>query len=414
MPDPDPPGAPPGLAGDPAEPPPVPVERFARWVRTRRRSFGSFHPWVYRRMIKETSPGLADGEEVQVLGAEGTPIGRGLYHRRSMIAVRILERDPARPLDERFFRERIERAVALRRETLGLDRSGDAYRIVHSEGDGLSGLVVDRYGGVLVFEYFSFGLHARHALLRDLLLESYPGAECVVRVDAALVEREGIPPPPPVAAREVEIRENKMRFLVRPGGGHKTGFFLDQRENRERFATLVRGRKVLDCFTYTGGFAIAARTAGKAREVVGVDLDEEAILGARRNAALNRAEVEWIHADAFKYLRRQRNAVEPFEAIVLDPAKWALSRDRIPEARQRYLDLNLAGIRALRRGGILLTCSCSGLICEEDFLGILRAAAVKAGRELQVFHVGGAAPDHPVSIHCPESRYLKAVFARVS
>lgn len=261
--------------------------------------------------------------------------------------------------------------------------------------------------------YFSFAMHARHALIEDLLLESFPGARVTWRVDAGLAERERISSPPPPPVDEAEIRENKVRFLVRPGGGHKTGFFLDQRENRERFAELVRGRKVLDCFCYTGAFAIHARTAGKAREVVGVDLDEEALGAARRNAALNHAEVEWIHADAFKFLRAQRNAVDPFEAIVLDPAKWAPTREEIPQARERYGDINLAGIRALRHGGLLLTCSCSGLISEEDFLSILRSAAVRAGREIQVFQVGGAAADHPVSIHCPESRYLKAVFARV-
>jgi len=147
--------------------------------------------------------------------------------------------------------------------------------------------------------------------------------------------------------------------------------------------------------------------------VVGVDLDEEAIEGAKRNASLNRAEIKYVHADAFKFLRAQRNAVDPFDAIVLDPAKWAPTRDRLDDARIRYRDLNLAGIRALRKGGILLTCSCSGLVSEEDFLSIIRSAAAQAGRELQVFHIGGAAADHPVSIHFPESRYLKAVFARV-
>jgi 23S rRNA (cytosine1962-C5)-methyltransferase len=403
---PDLPGGDEGLPG----PPPLPP---GPWVRSRRRSFSPPHPWIYKRMVKETSGGLRDGDEVTVLAADGTPIGRGLWSGRSMIAVRLLDLDPGRPLDEAFFRDRIGRAIALRRDVLGLDRIADAYRIVHAEGDGLSGLIVDRYADRIVIEYFSRALHARHDLIRRILEEAYPGARTTWRVDDDVAEKEGIPRSPPPPADEVEIRENKMRFLVRPGGGHKTGFFVDQRDNRERFASMVRGRKVLDCFCYTGGFSIAARTAGKAREVTGVDLDEEAIEGARRNAALNRAEVRWAHADAFKFLRAQRNAVDPFDAVILDPSKWATSRDRLPEARDRYRDINLAGIRALRKGGLLLTCSCSGLVSEEEFLGILRAAAAHAGRELQVFHVGGAGGDHPVSIHCPESRYLKAVFARV-
>src|SRR6266540_7053886 len=272
----------------------------APWVLTRRGRLAVPHPWVYRRMLKETSPGLVDGEEVQVLLRDGTPAGRGFYHGRSMIAVRVLSRDADRPLDAAFFRERIGRAVALRREALGLGRSTDSFRVIHSEGDGLSGLIVDRFASVLVVEYFSLAMHRRHGLIRDLLLESFPDSEVVWRVDADIAQREGIPPAPEPPARAVEIRENKMRFLVRPGGGHKTGFFCDQRENRERFAALVRGRKVLDAFCYTGAFGIAARTAGKARQVVGVDLDENALAVARENGSLNRAEIEWIHADAFK------------------------------------------------------------------------------------------------------------------
>jgi len=383
------------------------------WVLTRRGHLTAPHPWVYRRMLKDTAPGLADGEEVQVLLADGTPAGRGFYNGRSMIAVRVLSGDADRPLDAAFFRERIGRAVALRRETLGLERSTDSFRVIHSEGDGLSGLIVDRFASVLVIEYFSLAMQRRHGLIRDLLLESFPGSEVVWRVDADIARREGIPPAPEPSGGAVEIRENKMRFLVRPGGGHKTGFFCDQRENRERFAALVRGRKVLDAFCYTGGFGIAARTAGKARQVVGVDLDENALAVARENGALNRAEIEWIHADAFKYLRAQRDAVEPFEAVVLDPPKWAPSREQIPRARERYRDLSLAGIRALRNGGLLLACSCSGLISQEDFLSLLRSAAVHARRQLQVFAVEGAARDHPFSIHCQESRYLKAVYAWV-
>lgn len=398
------------LLTEPAGPP----ASACPWVRIRRGPGALPHPWVYRRMVKETAPGIESGDEVRVLASDGSPLGRGFYNRRSTIALRILDADPDRPLDAAFFRERLERAVALRREVLGLERVTDAYRVVHSEGDGLSGLVVDRYGPALVVEYFSLAMQSRHALIAGLLRESFPDAEVAWTADAGVAGKEGLPSPPSPPGGEVEIRENKLRFLVRPGGKHKTGFFLDQRENRERFASLVRGRKVLDCFCYTGAFAIAARTAGKARLVAGVDLDEEALAQARRNAALNRAEVEWIHADAFKYLRRQRDAVEPYEAIVLDPAKWAPSRERIPEAKERYRDLNMAALRALRRGGLLLTCSCSGLISEEDFLAILRAAAARAGRTAQVFHVGGAAADHPVSLHCPESRYLKAVFARVS
>ena len=206
--------------------------------------------------------------------------------------------------------------------------------------------------------------------------------------------------------------EGKMRFLVSTAG-HKTGFFLDQRENRARFSSFVRGKKVLDACCYTGAFSISARTIGKARRVVAVDLDEVSIAQAKRNAELNRASIEFIHQDAFEFLRNQRHAAEPFEAIVVDPPKWATGRERLDDAERRYVDINTYACRAIAPGGILLTCSCSGLVSEEKFLRNVRHAAELAGRELDIIHIGGAAADHPVSIHCPESRYLKAVLARV-
>jgi 23S rRNA (cytosine1962-C5)-methyltransferase len=383
-------------------------------VRLRLAQGPCFHPWVFRRQIKHLPAGLVDGEEVIVATAGGEPLARGFYHSSSQIAVRLLTSDPSERLDEEFLRRRLEAAAALRRDVLGLERQTDAWRVVHSEADGLSGLIVDRYGGLLVVELFSRGFFERRRLVEKLLLELFPGATVRFQVDALAGEREGMALSAAEAAAGgvVEIRESKMRFLVDPAG-HKTGFFLDQRENRQRFAALVRGRKVLDAFCYTGGFAIAASTLGKAARVVAVDLDEEAVAQGRRNAQLNRTEIEWLHADVFKYLRHQRHAVEPFDAMVIDPPKWALARDRLEEAERRYIDVNTYALRALRPGGILLTCSCSGLISEETFLRLLRHAATLAERRLQLLHIGGAAADHPVAIHCPESRYLKAVLGRV-
>ncbi|MBN1442607.1 MAG: class I SAM-dependent rRNA methyltransferase [Planctomycetes bacterium] len=388
-----------------------PVIRLRRQFRG-----GGIHPWVFRRAIRRPPAGLRDGDEVLIVSADAVPVGRGFYHGESTIAVRILSSDPEERLGAEFLRGRLERAASLRRDVLQLDRQTDAYRVVHAEGDGLSGLVVDRYGDLLVVELFSKGFFLRRDLIREILLDLFPGSRCVFRVEPVAGERERMQLPAPSTAEsedagEVEIREAKLRFLVSPGG-HKTGFFLDQRDNRRRFAALVKGKKVLDAFSYTGGFAIAARTRGKAARVAAVDLDEKAVAQGRRNCRLNRAEIEWTHADAFRYLRNQRHAVEPFDAICVDPPKWALDRKSLDDAERKYLDINTYALRALRRGGVLLTCSCSGLVSEEWFLRILHRAAADAGRSLQVFLVAGAAGDHPVDIHCPESRYLKAVFAR--
>ncbi|MCZ6793236.1 MAG: class I SAM-dependent rRNA methyltransferase [Planctomycetota bacterium] len=393
------------------------MEYSGTTVQLRRTSDGHLHPWVYRRMVKRVSKGARDGDEAVVLAAAGRPLGRGFYHGSSTIAVRIYSGDAEQPLDDDYFRELLARSVALRRDVLALDRRTDAYRLVHAEADGLSGLVVDRYAGVLVVEIFSKALFLRREMIRRLLLELFPGARVLVKLNDLAGERERMSLPPDEAAEpgdcaDVEIRENKVRFLVRPAG-HKTGFFLDQRDNRERLAGLVKGAKVLDAFTYTGGFAIAARTAGKARRVVAVDLDEAAIEQGRRNGELNRAEVEWTHGDVFSYLRAQQHAVEPFDVVVLDPPKWALDRGNLEQAERRYLDVNRLALRVVRRGGVLLTCSCSGLISEERFVGLVRRAARLADRRLQVFHLGGAGGDHhPVDVHCPESRYLKAIFGR--
>jgi len=203
-----------------------------------------------------------------------------------------------------------------------------------------------------------------------------------------------------------------MRFLVRPTG-HKTGFFLDQRDNRARLATLVRGKKFLDAFAYTGAFGVAAVTRGKAAQVVAVDLDEDAVAQGRRNADLNNAPIEWLHEDVFRYLKGQRHAVAPFDVISLDPPKWASDRGEVDAAGAKYVDLNVYAMRALRPGGLLLTCCCSGPVSERKFLEFLHRAAAVADRRLEIFHLGGAAGDHPLDVHCPESRYLKAVFGRV-
>jgi 23S rRNA (cytosine1962-C5)-methyltransferase len=373
------------------------------------------HPWIYRQLITSFPQGLSDGDEVAVVAADGEPVGRGFYHGRSQIAVRIMTPDAERALDLDFLRERLEIAISLRLDTLRLDRVTDSWRVVHGEGDGLGGLVIDKFNDLLVVQPYSYAFYRRREELGAILEELFPDHRQVLKPSSVAARREGIPeyqPPESPEELDVEIKESKVRLLVNPSG-HKTGFFLDQRENRARLVSMVRGKKVLDGCCYTGAMAIAARTLGKAGRVIGVDLDEEALEMARRNEKLNRASIEWVHEDIFHYLKKQRHAVEPFEVIIIDPPKWARERDRFEEAERRYLDINKLAMQAIAPGGILLTCSCSGLVSPEHFHRILQHAAELSGRDFRIFHHGGAASDHPVSSHCPESRYLKAVFGRV-
>jgi len=358
---------------------------------------------------------LAPGTLVEVLDKFRQHIGRGFYNPHSEVAVRLLTRSPGSFPDRRWFMGALARAVRLRHEVLRLPEATDAYRVVHSEGDGLSGLVVDKYGPVLVLELFSAGMSRHLEWLRQGLAESFPNHELIVRADHRTERLEGVKMDgPPPQTRELVIRENKLRLHVDLRRGHKTGFFLDQRDNRARVAELSAGEEVFDGFCYTGGFALSAALAG-AKSVEAVDLDEKAVAVAVKNQALNSAgpQLQFTHGDVFDVLRAKRAGGKRFTRIILDPAKLALSKAEVPKALSAYADMNRLALQCLQPGGILVSCSCTGLVSEEDFLMALKAAAEEAGVELQIMAIHGAAPDHPWSIRVPEGRYLKAVFSRV-
>jgi 23S rRNA (cytosine1962-C5)-methyltransferase len=360
-------------------------------------------------MVRTPDPPIDPGALVDVLDREGAFVGRAFYNPRSNIALRLLSTDPAEPVGDEFFRGRLRTAVALRHDLLRLPEVTDAYRICHAEGDGLSGLIVDRLGPVLSIEVFSRGFFKILEKVKAWLLELFPGLRFSVRADAAIAEIEGFRLPAPGAVEGVVVREHGVEFRVDFEHGHKTGFFCDQRDNRAAAARLAGGREVLDLCTYTGGFAISAAKGG-AKRVVAVDLDEKALEVARRNGRLNRVKVDFLHADLFNFLRQTR---EKFGFVILDPAKMAREPEDLPKARRAYHDMNTLAMKAVAPGGLLLSCSCTGRVGEEEFLQILRAAAQTAGRTLQMFFVTGAAPDHPVSSLFPEGRYLKAVYSRV-
>jgi 23S rRNA (cytosine1962-C5)-methyltransferase len=394
------------------------------WVQLRS---ATMHPFIYKRMVGAVDPAATAGDVVYIYDKAGRFFGQGLYHPVSQIAVRVLAHDDA-PIDDAFWRAAIGRAVAHRR-SLGLDETTDAYRVIHAEGDRLSGLVVERYADCLVMEFFSLGMYQRRALIGRLLSEAMgppPAASAagglavqwriVHRADAQIERIEGfrIDRGGEVAnRRSVTIRESGVRYRVDVAAGHKTGFFCDQRDNRRRFAGLCRGRDVLDVCCYTGGFGISAKAQGGAAEVVCVDLDEAALAVAGENVRLNNVRVKTVHSDAFIYLRQMIENRRSFGAVVVDPPKFATSRPALDDALKKYHDLNRLACQVVEPWGVLLTCSCSGLVSRDRFFATVGHSARAAGRKIQVFDESGAAADHPVAPECPESGYLKCLWLRV-
>jgi 23S rRNA (cytosine1962-C5)-methyltransferase len=379
----------------------------------------SRHPWVYRKMVRPTRGAVAPGTLVEVQTREGAFAGRGIFNPRSEIALRILTEDAAESLGPDFFLSRLRAAKELREDVLRIPERADAYRLCHGEGDGLSGLVIDRFADTLVVKPYSAGYVVAIDMVAGALGELFPGARVVFRMDATAAKREGLDPGTVAklakrfpASGRVTIRERDLEMLVDLETGHKTGYFLDQRENRARFASLAKGMRVLDCFSYTGGFAISAMLGGAA-SATAVDLDEKALAVARENARLNSVAVDFVHSDVFGVLRAMIARGDEVDALVLDPAKFANVKSELAVAKRKYGDVNRLGLQVVREGGLVLTCSCSGMVGEEEFISIISNSAAEAGVRLQVFEVAGAAPDHPVASDFPEGRYLKAVFARV-
>jgi 23S rRNA (cytosine1962-C5)-methyltransferase len=374
----------------------------------------SNHPWVFQKMVEKPEPKPKPGSVVEVVDREGQWCGRGFYNGHSRIALRMLSERRDEEIDEAFFARRIADAMALRRETLKLDAVTDAYRLFHSEGDGLSGLVVDRFGDTLVIEYFSAGMWRVRDAVRRALDAHFPGATHYWFAEAHVQKQESFDCKAPAPPEPTIITEHGVRFRAAPGTGHKTGFFADQRDNRKLLAEFTAGRTVLDLCCNSGGFGIYAKTIGGATEVTAIDLDEEILAIAEGNAKLNKARVRFVQADIFPWLRDVAvgNRTQ-YDVVILDPAKMTRDREQVIPALKKYLDMNKLAMAAVKPGGIFLTCSCTGLVSEEQFLDMLRRAAFYAGRTVQVLRVTGAGPDHPWLAHVPESRYLKAAFCRV-
>ena len=370
------------------------------------------HPWIFQKLVDKPPQKPKPGSIVDVFGVDNEWVGRGFYNGHSRIALRILESDPEVAIDRDWFVRKIGVAVSLRRDVLKLDQVSDAWRVVHSEGDGLSGLVVDRYADLLVVEFFSAGMFRHRDWIYDALREHFPGCRFHSFADEHVQKQESFDFRGSEPAAPALISEYGIKFRADPAGAHKTGFFADQRDNREWLSRQVEGRSVLDLCCNTGGFAVYAAARG-ASDVLGVDIDQDVIEIAKGNARLNNVRPRFVQADIFPYLRDAAARGEQYDVVILDPAKMTRDREQVIAALKKYLDMNKLALGVCKPGALFATFSCTGLVSEEQFLDMLRRAAYYAGRTVQVLKVAGAGADHPFLAHVPESRYLKAVFCRV-
>ena len=390
----------------------------ARLKQGREKSLLRRHPWIFSGAIDAVSGSPASGDTVEVSAADGRFLAWAAWSPQSQIRARVWSFEERNRPGPELLRGRIEQALALRRALAEQD-AGGGMRVVHGEADGLPGFIVDRYGDTLVAQVLSAGIERWRDVLADALIEQTGCKRIYERSDADVRELEGLAVRTGVMrgdapAAPLEIVEHGVRYAVDVQGGQKTGFYLDQRDNRRRIRELSAGREVLNCFCYTGGFSLAA-LAGGARSVASVDSSGPALELARRNVqtnAFDASAAEWIEADVFRYLRDARAHGRSFDLIVLDPPKFAPTEKHAPAAARAYKDINLNALKLLRPGGLLATFSCSGGVSAELFQKIVAGAAADAGASATVLQRFHAAPDHPVLLEFPEGEYLKGLLLR--
>ncbi len=381
------------------------------------------HPWIFSGAIDSISGGSPQpGEIVDICDSKNRWLARGYYNQNSQIRVRILTWKQSELIDSSFWSRRIELAIS-HRSLLGFEPKTNAYRLINAESDGLPGLVVDKYGDFLVVQFLTAGVDVHRDLLASLLVEKLNPIGIVERSDARVRRREGLQliseqlygEKPP---EDYAIIENGMKFEVDLFAGQKTGFYLDQRDNREAVCEkrFVDRKDVLNVFSYTGGFSVYAASNG-ASSVLNVDISYKALERAERNMELNgfqRTADEYLAGNAFEILRHYRDSGRLFDMVILDPPKFARSRKEVNDACRGYKDLNWLAFRLLRPGGLLATFSCSGLVSADLFQKVVFGAAVDANRDVQIIKQLGHPADHPISITFPESAYLKGFLCRVN
>lgn len=374
--------------------------------------FDGHHPWIFERNVKH-NPKLPVGSLVEIVDKHGKIMGCGIYNRHTPVALRILTRGREKP-DEKFFYKTLLKAKKLREAWLPGQKS---YRLCHSEADGLSGLVIEKYADVLLIQPISAGWVYLMDTICGVLRSLYSDHHLKVvgnerhahreKISFDILEKQWTGPD------HVQIEENAILMDVRFDLGHKTGFFLDQRENRRLLAGLTVGRSLLDLCCNTGGFSISAAKAG-CTDVTAVDLDEKALAVAESNAKKNEVKVDFKHANAFEFMRSAIAKRQAWDVVVLDPAKLIGHKSEMMKGKKAYEDFNYLACQVVKSGGVLLSCSCSGLLDEQRFLDIIFESAFKAKREVKVLKLTGADIDHPFTNTYPEGRYLKAAFMQVS
>jgi 23S rRNA (cytosine1962-C5)-methyltransferase len=372
------------------------------------------HPWIFSGAVEKIEGESASAGIADVFDHQRNWLARGLYNPMSQIRVRVLTWEKEE-IDVSFFSRRLTQAAALREKLVS--PSTDGYRLVNGEGDLLPGLVIDRYGEFLVCQFYTAGIDNLKGVVVDALMNLFNPRGIYDRSEGGVRDEEELPPSIGVLAGEeppelIRIEENGIRFLVDIRKGQKTGFFLDQRDNRALLSSLARDATVLNCFAYTGGFAAYALKGG-AKRVVSVETSRPALDLAKQSFDLNGLAVgehDLLRADVFSYLK---NSAEEFDIVVIDPPALAHRRGDVEAAAGGYKFLNLHALRLLQPGGMLLTFSCSSHISPDLFQKIVFGAAVDASRRVQIVKRGGHAPDHPVSLHHPEGDYLKGLLLKV-
>lgn len=377
------------------------------------------HPWIFSGAIKSTAGDPGAGEVVEIHAVDGRWLARGAYSPHSQIRVRVWTWNREEGVDADFIRARVSQSLAAR-DVLGIPQSTNGYREVHGESDGIPGLIVDRYGEYRVVQFLSYGVESWRDEIVDTLashghcLGIYERSDVDVRGLEGLALRSGtlFGEEPPA---RIEIQEDERRYLVDVRQGQKTGFFLDQRENRRRAAEWIGAGEVLDCFCYSGGFTIAALGAGAAR-VTAIDQSETALALAEENVRLNdfpTEDVEFHGENVFQLLRKFRDQGRKFDAVILDPPKFAATSAQVDRAARGYKDVNLLAFKLLRTGGFLQTFSCSGGVNPSLFQKIVADAALDAGVDAVILGWLSQARDHPVRVYFPEGRYLKGLVCQI-
>lgn len=377
------------------------------------------HPWIFSGAVQSAAPDAESGETVLLLDSAKKPLALAAWSPGSQIRCRVWSFDINCSVDTAFFKQRLQQAIRLREQNGFMRDAASACRLVYSESDGLPGLIVDRYGHWLVMQFLSAGAEYWKDTIAGLLQELLPGYSLYERSDAGVREKEHLPPrmgtldgaEPPA---RIEITEHGLHYLVDIRQGHKTGFYLDQRDNRRRMRELARG-EVLNCFSYTGAFAVAALTGG-AEHAVNIDSSAAALQLATDNERLNALEtarLENIEANVFERLREFKRTQRRFDVIVLDPPKLIDSRQALDRGARAYKDVNLQAFSLLKPGGLLMTFSCSGLLAPQLFQKIVADAALDAGRQGVIIERLTQSADHPVALNFPEAEYLKGLCIRV-